>query len=78
MMMNAQSRLPQNGELAEWLTRTLRQLKQGELPPESWERGISPFEDSAAQRRISRLIVEIAERRKVEEEAAERLRDTRH
>jgi len=48
------------------------------LPPESWERRHSPFEDSAAQRRIAALIAKIAERRKVEEEAAERLRDRPH
>lgn len=58
---------PEDRDFATWLRQTIRKLKDGDakqndLPPESWERHYSPFEESAAQRRIAALIAEIAER----------------
>jgi hypothetical protein len=44
------------------LRRTARDLRRGGLPPENWELRHSPFEDSAAQRRIASLISRIADR----------------
>jgi hypothetical protein len=55
---------PEDRDFAEWLRRTARRLKDGELPPEPWELHQSPFEDSAAQRRIAKLIASIAEKTK--------------
>ena len=51
-------------EFANWLRQTARNLQQGDLPPETWELRQSPFEDSAAQRRIASLISRIAVRPK--------------
>jgi hypothetical protein len=76
--MRKNARAQEDRDFAEWLRGTVRKLKQGELPPKSWEQRHSPFDDSAAQRRIAKLIAEIAERRKVEKEAAERLRNKPH
>ena len=45
---------------ADWLRRTMRKLKDQALPPESWERGLSPAERLAAQRRIWELTESIA------------------
>jgi hypothetical protein len=47
-----------------WLRRTMQRLKGNALPPESWERHLSPVEQSAAQRRIADLIDNIAEKRR--------------
>jgi hypothetical protein len=44
-----------------WLHRTVRKLKRGELPPESWEVR-HPLDDSAVQRRIARMIGDVAEK----------------
>lgn len=63
-MANAAGGRPEDRDFAEWLRRTARQLKDGELPPEPWELNQSPFEDSAAQRRIAKLIANIAEKSK--------------
>lgn len=60
--MNGKPQGQHNGELADWLKRTMRKLRNGDLPPESWEQRYSPLDDSAAQRRIAALIAEIAER----------------
>jgi hypothetical protein len=49
-------------DLAAYLRRTARDLRRGGLPPENWELRHSPFEDSAAQRRIASLISRIADR----------------
>jgi len=38
----------------------MRRLRGQALPPESWERGLSPIERLAAQRRISELTESIA------------------
>jgi hypothetical protein len=46
---------------ADWLRRTMGKLKRNTLPPERWERGLSPVEQQAAQRRIAELIDNIAE-----------------
>jgi hypothetical protein len=63
-MTNAAGGRPDDRDFAEWLRRTARRLKDGELPPEPWELHQSPFEDSAAQRRIAKLIASIAEKTK--------------
>ena len=47
-------------KFADWLHRTMRRLKGQALPPESWERRLSPTERLAAQRRISELTESIA------------------
>ena len=63
-MTKATGGRPEDRDFAEWLRRTVRRLKDGELPPEPWELRQSPFEDSAAQRRIAKLIAGIAEKTK--------------
>lgn len=50
-------------QFANWLRQTVQQLKDGDLPPETWEHQ-SPFEESGAQRRIAKLIANIAEKPK--------------
>jgi hypothetical protein len=47
-------------KFADWLHRTMGRLKGHALPPESWERGLSPIEHLAAQRRILELTESIA------------------
>jgi hypothetical protein len=47
-------------DFAAYLRLTARDLKRGDLPPEPWQFQHSPFEDSAAQRRIATLISRIA------------------
>jgi len=47
-----------------WLRRAMQRLKGNALPPESWEHGLTPVEQSAAQRRIANLIDSIAEKRR--------------
>ena len=63
-MTKAPAGQPEDRDFAEWLRRTARRLKDGELPPETWELRHSPFQDSAAQRRIAKLIAGIAEKTK--------------
>jgi hypothetical protein len=60
--MSSNQHRREDPDFAKWLRRTVRKLKNGDLPPESWEQRHSPLEDSAAQRRIARLIASIAER----------------
>jgi hypothetical protein len=52
---------PRRGRLTEWLRRAMGKLKPSAVPPESWERGLSPVERQAAKRRIDALINSIAE-----------------
>jgi hypothetical protein len=63
MMVKENSKRADAHDFAKYLRRTARDLKRGDLPPESWERRHSPFEDSAAQRRIASLISRIAAKR---------------
>jgi hypothetical protein len=62
MMVKENTKKKETQDFATYLRRTSRNLKRGDFPPESWELRHSPFEDSAAQRRIAMLIAEIAER----------------
>lgn len=62
-LKNARART-EDEKFADWLRRTADELKRNDLPPESWEQRGSPFEDSAAQRRIAALIASIAEKPK--------------
>lgn len=58
MKQNPGSRTEER-DFRNWLHRTVRKLKRGELPPESREQR-HPLDDSAVQRRIARLIGDIA------------------
>jgi hypothetical protein len=61
MMIKSAVESTEDEEFANWLRHTAKQLKLGDLPPESWERH-SPFDDSSVRRRIARLIASIAEK----------------
>lgn len=63
MMVKSAVEPNEEEEFANWLRHTAKQLKRGDLPPESWERH-SPFDDSSVRRRIARLIASIAEKPK--------------
>ena len=62
MMVKEDSKRSDARDFAEYLRCTARDLKRGDLPPEPWQLRHSPFEDSAAQRRIATLISRIAEK----------------
>jgi hypothetical protein len=62
MMVKENSKGSDMRDFAAYLRRTARDLKHGDLPPEPWQFRHSPFEDSAAQRRIATLISRIAEK----------------
>jgi len=59
-MKNRPGSRTEERDFRNWLHRTVRKLKRGDLPPESWDTGHSPIEESAAQRRIATLISSIA------------------
>jgi hypothetical protein len=63
MMIKSAIEPTEEEEFANWLRHTAKQLKLGDLPPESWEQR-SPFDDSSVRRRIARLISTIAEKPK--------------
>jgi hypothetical protein len=60
------------GRFRQWLRRTLRRFRPDRLPHESWERGLSTVEKSAAQRRIAELIDSIAAKPAGEKESRTR------
>ena len=64
MMVKEDNKRSDAQDFAAYLRLTARDLKRGDLPPEPWQLRHSPFEDSAAQRRIATLISRIAEKEK--------------
>jgi hypothetical protein len=58
-MKNSPGCRSEERDFRNWLHRTVRKLKRGELPPETWEVR-HPLNDSAVQRRIARMIGDVA------------------